>query len=72
VCTYGDRAAMSRHWPDCAEYHLKLLFDAAHAFGCSHEGRMIGSFGDAEVFSFHATKFSTRSRAGRSSRTTTS
>ncbi|MFC5453930.1 DegT/DnrJ/EryC1/StrS family aminotransferase [Prosthecobacter fluviatilis] len=36
---------------------LKLLFDAAHAFGCSHEGRMIGGFGNAEVFSFHATKF---------------
>ena len=37
--------------------HLKLLFDAAHAFGCSHRGQMIGSFGAAEVFSFHATKF---------------
>ena len=36
---------------------LKLLFDAAHAFGCSHGGRMVGGFGDAEVFSFHATKF---------------
>jgi dTDP-4-amino-4,6-dideoxygalactose transaminase len=36
---------------------LKLLFDAAHAFGCEHQGRMVGSFGDAEVFSFHATKF---------------
>lgn len=36
---------------------LKLLFDSAHAFGCSYEGRMIGGFGDAEVFSFHATKF---------------
>lgn len=36
---------------------LKLMFDAAHAFGCSHKGKMIGSFGDAEVFSFHATKF---------------
>lgn len=36
---------------------LRLLFDAAHAFGCSHKGRMIGNFGDAEVFSFHATKF---------------
>ncbi|OGT99689.1 MAG: dTDP-4-dehydro-6-deoxyglucose aminotransferase [Geobacteraceae bacterium GWC2_48_7] len=36
---------------------LRLLFDAAHAFACSHNGRMIGSFGDAEVFSFHATKF---------------
>ena len=36
---------------------LRLLFDAAHAFGCSHNGRSIGTFGDAEVFSFHATKF---------------
>lgn len=38
-------------------HKLKLLFDAAHAFSCSAGGRMIGSFGDAEVFSFHATKF---------------
>lgn len=38
-------------------HHLSLLFDAAHAFACTHRGRMIGSFGDAEVFSFHATKF---------------
>lgn len=36
---------------------LRLIFDAAHAFGCSRRGRMVGSFGDAEVFSFHATKF---------------
>src|SRR5207249_720580 len=43
---------------DLARRHnLKLLFDAAHAFGCSHTGRMIGGFGDAEIFSFHATKF---------------
>ena len=36
--------------------HLRLLFDAAHAFGCADRGRLIGGFGDAEVFSFHATK----------------
>ena len=36
---------------------LALLFDAAHAFGCSHRGRKIGAFGVAEVLSFHATKF---------------
>lgn len=36
---------------------LTLIFDAAHAFACSHRGRMIGGFGRAEVFSFHATKF---------------
>ena len=38
-------------------YNLKLLYDAAHAFGCSRKGQMIGNFGHAEVFSFHATKF---------------
>lgn len=37
--------------------NLTLLFDAAHGFGCSHRGRMIGGFGGAEVLSFHATKF---------------
>ncbi|KAA0893603.1 aminotransferase class I/II-fold pyridoxal phosphate-dependent enzyme [Oryzomonas rubra] len=43
---------------EIAESHnLKLMFDAAHAFGCSHNGKMIGNFGNAEVFSFHATKF---------------
>ncbi|MGH9872774.1 MAG: aminotransferase class I/II-fold pyridoxal phosphate-dependent enzyme, partial [Pyrinomonadaceae bacterium] len=40
-----------------ARHNLKLLFDAAHALGCSYDGQMIGRFGDAEVFSFHATKF---------------
>lgn len=35
---------------------LRLLFDAAHAFGSSRAGTMIGNFGDAEAFSFHATK----------------
>lgn len=39
------------------EHGLELMFDAAHAFGCSINGRMIGGFGRAEVFSFHATKF---------------
>lgn len=39
------------------EHGLKLMFDAAHAFGCSYKGRMIGRFGACEVLSFHATKF---------------
>ncbi len=39
------------------KHGLKLLFDAAHAFGCSYRGQQIGGFGLAEVFSFHATKF---------------
>jgi dTDP-4-amino-4,6-dideoxygalactose transaminase len=39
-----------------ARHKLALVFDAAHAFGCTHRGRPIGGFGNAEVFSFHATK----------------
>lgn len=39
------------------KYGLKVMYDAAHAFGCSHRRRMVGSFGLCEVFSFHATKF---------------
>ncbi len=39
------------------QHNLKLLYDAAHAFGYSYHGRPVGSFGDAEMFSFHATKF---------------
>ena len=39
------------------EHNLKLMYDAAHAFGCSIGGEMIGNFGACEVLSFHATKF---------------
>lgn len=40
-----------------ARHNLKLLFDAAHALGSSARGQMVGGFGQAEIFSFHATKF---------------
>ena len=36
---------------------LKVMYDASHGFGCSKGGRMLGDFGECEVFSFHATKF---------------
>lgn len=38
-------------------HKLKLFFDASHGFGNSLKGKMLGSFGEAEIFSFHATKF---------------
>ncbi len=42
------------------KHNLKLIFDASHAFGCKSNNKYIGNFGDAEVFSLHATKlFST-------------
>ena len=39
------------------ERGLMVLYDAAHAVGCTHRGRPIGGNGLAEVFSFHATKY---------------
>ena len=35
---------------------LKIIYDAAHAFGTRINGRGIGTFGDVTMFSFHATK----------------
>lgn len=40
----------------CKKHNLRLIFDAAHAFGTSEREQMVGSFGEAEVFSFHSTK----------------
>jgi len=38
------------------KYGLKVIYDAAHAFGVQVNGKSIGSFGDISMFSFHATK----------------
>lgn len=38
------------------KYHLKVIYDAAHAFGITYKGVGVGNFGDASMFSFHATK----------------
>lgn len=57
VHTWGRPCAIEALSDVAQKHNLKLLFDAAHAFGCSYNGRMIGNFGSAEVFSFHATKF---------------
>lgn len=38
------------------KHNLKVIYDAAHAFGVDVNGRGIGTYGDASMFSFHATK----------------
>lgn len=56
VHLWGNSCA-SRRLRDLARSHgLKLLFDAAHAFGCHADKPRCPTSGDAEVFSFHATK----------------
>lgn len=43
---------------------LKLIFDAAHAFGSKYNGRFAGGFGDAEIFSLSPTKLITAGEGG--------
>jgi dTDP-4-amino-4,6-dideoxygalactose transaminase len=38
------------------QHNLKVIYDAAHAFGVTCNGRNIANYGDASIFSFHATK----------------
>ncbi len=56
VHVWGRPCAVEALTEIAQKHNLKLMFDAAHAFGCSHQGKMIGNFGDVEVYSFHATK----------------
>jgi dTDP-4-amino-4,6-dideoxyglucose len=46
------------------QHGLKLIFDAAHAIDCTYQGQKIGGFGQAEAFSFHATKILNGSEGG--------
>lgn len=39
-----------------AKHQLKIIYDAAHAFGVEINGKGIGAFGDISMFSLHATK----------------
>lgn len=54
---WGRPCPIDRLTTIAKNYGVPLFFDAAHAFGCTFGQRPVGSFGAAEVFSFHATKF---------------
>lgn len=56
VHLWGRAAPVNELQAIADEHGLKLMFDAAHAFGSSYKGQSIGRFGECEVFSFHATK----------------
>ena len=57
VHLWGQACAIEAIDAIATRHGLKVLYDAAHALGCSHGGQRVGGFGDAEVLSFHATKF---------------
>jgi dTDP-4-amino-4,6-dideoxygalactose transaminase len=54
VHLFGQVAEVAGLTEVASARRLKLIFDAAHAFGCATGGTRVGGFGDAEVFSFHA------------------
>lgn len=56
VHLWGRAAPVDELQAIADQHGLKLMFDAAHAFGSSYKGRSIGGFGACEVLSFHATK----------------
>ena len=57
----GDLDAIYRF---AAQHGLRVIEDAAHAFGCTHAGRKIGSFGDVQCFSFDGIKNITSGEGG--------
>ncbi len=56
VHVYGNVCNLEEIERIAQKYDLKVIYDAAHAFGVKYKGRGIASFGDISMFSFHATK----------------
>lgn len=56
VHVYGNVCDVYRIEEIAKKHNLKVIYDAAHTFGVKVGDRGIGSFGDASMFSFHATK----------------
>ena len=56
VHVYGNICDVERINAIAKKYGLKVIYDAAHAFGETYDNLGIGNYGDASIFSFHATK----------------
>ena len=56
VHVYGNFCNVEEIQRIAEKYNLKVIYDAAHAFGETYNGKGIGNYGDASIFSFHATK----------------
>lgn len=56
VHVYGTPCDVSGLDKISKKYNLKVVYDAAHAFGVELLGKSLASFGDASMLSFHATK----------------
>ena len=56
VHVYGNICDVEKIEEIARKHHLKVIYDAAHAFDVKYKGKSIATFGDASMFSFHATK----------------
>lgn len=56
VHVYGHICDVEKIGQIAKKHNLKVIYDAAHTFGETLNGASIGQFGDAAMFSFHATK----------------
>ena len=56
VHVYGNICDVEKIEEIARKHNLKVIYDAAHAFGETYKGMGVGNFGDASMFSFHATK----------------
>lgn len=56
VHVYGNPCKVDRLQEIADTYGLKLIYDAAHAFGVKQNGNSVLNFGDLSILSFHATK----------------
>lgn len=56
VHVYGNICDVDEIDRIAKKHNLKVIYDAAHAFGETYHGKGVGNFGDASIFSFHATK----------------
>ncbi len=56
VHIYGNIANVEEIEKIAKKNNLKVIYDAAHAFGIKYKSKAIGNFGDASMFSLHATK----------------
>jgi dTDP-4-amino-4,6-dideoxygalactose transaminase len=53
---YGNPCDVDAIEKIAAKHNLKVIYDAAHAFGAKYNGKQILSYGDIATCSFHATK----------------
>lgn len=56
VHVYGNICDVKEIERIAKKHDLRVIYDAAHAFGVKINGQGVGTYGDASMFSFHATK----------------